>query len=96
VSDEPQEIEQLRRRYEQLATKKTQAETRLDESTQQLETLKSEARTKYGTDDLAELQAKLQEMEAENLRRRREYQRLLDKIESDLKGVEDRTSAGSE
>ena len=89
MHDEPQDIETLRRRYDELNTKKTRAETLLANAKQELEQLNAEAKTKYGTDDLGELQAKLQEMELENLKRRREYQRLLDSIEEELRKVED-------
>ncbi len=88
MHDEPQDIETLRKRYEQLNTKKTQAETLLSTANQELERLKAEAKSKYGTDDLQELEMKLKEMEEENLRKRRDYQKLLDQIERELLSVE--------
>ncbi len=45
-------------------------------------------RAAWGTDDLDELQKKLQEMTAENERRRAEYQHHLEKIDADLADVE--------
>lgn len=84
------EIDELRRRYEVLRDKKSQAEALLNNANQELERLRLEAQKQYGTSDLKELQAKLQLMEEENLSRRREYQKLLEKIESDLRAVEDR------
>jgi hypothetical protein len=90
LAEEPQDIETLRRRYEQLSTRKTEAETLLNHAKQELERLKADALAKYGTDDLESLQKKLQEMEEANLRKRREYQKLLDTIEEDLRKVEEK------
>jgi chromosome segregation ATPase len=83
-----QSIEALQERFQQLNKRKIQAETSLDLARQQLETLKSEAREKFGTDDVAELRAKLDAMKADNERKRHEYQAALDKIETDLAEVE--------
>lgn len=87
---EVQDFEHLRKRFDDLRHKQTQAQTLLDSAQQELARLKEEARQAYGTDDLEELKKKLAEMEAENLRKRREYQGLLDGIERDLKAVEER------
>ena len=84
----PQDIQTLRNRYDALLKKQTQADTRLEEANRQLEQLKAEAREKYGTDDIEQLEKKLREMEASNLSKRAEYQKLLDKIEADLRNVE--------
>jgi chromosome segregation ATPase len=88
-----QTIEQLQDRYQQLNTKKIQAETNLDNARQQLAKLQEEARTKYGTDDVALLREKLAAMKADNERKRSEYQAQLEKIESDLAAVEQKFSA---
>ena len=94
MPDEPQDIETLRRRYEDLSKKRTQAETLLGSANEELRKLKADAKARYGTDDLEELQAKLETMEQENLKKRREYQKLLDGIESELRAVEEK-HAGS-
>ena len=86
---EVQEIEELRSRYETLRDKKTKAETLLSSANQELERLKAEALAQYGTSDLAELETKLSQMEEENLKLRKEYQKLLDKIDIGLRAVED-------
>jgi len=83
-----QSIEQLTQRYHQLDRKKTTAEANLKTAQDHLEELKKEARDKYGTDDLEELKKKLADMEAENERKRSEYQQSLDKIEHELTEVE--------
>ncbi len=83
-----QSMEQLEKRFQSLNTKKIQVETQLDEETKRLEKLKADAREKFGTDDLSELQANLKKLEEDNERKRAEYQQSLDKIDQDLKQVE--------
>ena len=83
-----QTIEQLQQRYQRLNTQKIQSETKLEEAKKQLDKLKAEARQNYGTDDIAQLRKKLQEMKDENERRRAAYQADLERIESELASVE--------
>jgi hypothetical protein len=83
-----QTIEQLQQRYERLNTQKIQCETKLESARAELEKLRREAREKYGTDDLVELQAKLEQMKADNEQKRAQYQADLDRIEADLDQVE--------
>jgi molecular chaperone GrpE (heat shock protein) len=54
-----QDIEKLRKRFEELNTKRIRAEANLTTSSETLENLKKEAREKYGTDDLASLRKML-------------------------------------
>ena len=84
----PQTIEELRKRYEELNTKKITAEANHKNAQKQVDDLKAAAKTQWDTDDLEELRIKLKEMEAENERKRSEYQVQLDKIETDLKDVD--------
>ena len=96
VADNGQQtIEELQNRYKKLDKQKIQAETTLKLACDQLETLQKEAREKYGTDDLTELQAKLEAMQAENERKRAAYQADLDRIEGDLAAVEQRFAAAN-
>ncbi len=88
-----QTIEQLQDRYQLLNKRKIQAETNLDNARQQLAKLQEEARTKYGTDDVAQLREKLAAMKADNERKRSEYQAQLEKIETDLAAVEQNFAA---
>jgi hypothetical protein len=83
-----QEFEELRQRYERLKEERTRAETRLDEARKQLEELRKEARKQWGTDDLDELRKKLLALQAENERKRKDYQASLDAIESGLRKIE--------
>jgi chromosome segregation ATPase len=88
LGDGQQTIEQLQQRYEQLNRQKIQCETKLESAREQLENLKREAREKYGTDDLGDLQAKLEQMKADNEQKRAAYQADLDRIEGELAQVE--------
>lgn len=88
-----QSIEELQRRYQGLHTKKTQAETLRDEAMKRLDELKAQAREKYGTDDAAELQGKLDEMVADNARKVAEYKAHLDSIDQGLAEVERKFAA---
>ncbi len=88
-------IEELQRRYQGLHTKKTQAETLRDEAKKRLDELKAQAREKYGTDDAAELQKKLDEMVAENARKVAEYKAHLDSIDQGLAEVERKFAAST-
>jgi hypothetical protein len=83
-----QTIEELTKRYTLLNTKKIQAETNLDNAEKELTRLKDKARSEYNTDNVDELKIKLEVMEAENERKRSEYQRNLDKIEAELNEAE--------
>ena len=84
----PQDIEQLRKRYTDLDRKRAAAEANLKTATDNLEVLKEQARKTYGTDNLDELRAKLEEMRRENDRKRTDYQHHLDQIESRLTEIE--------
>lgn len=81
-------IDELRLRYDALHRRKIQAETQHDAARHRLEELKSEARQKYGTDDVASLQQKLEEMVRDNAAKRSRYQADLASIEQGLSDVE--------
>lgn len=83
-----QTIEVLQKRYQSLRDKKVQSETHYQNAQTQLDELKRQAREKYGTDDVSELERMLTEMRSENEQRRSQYQAELDRIENDLAGVE--------
>ncbi|TWT58667.1 hypothetical protein KOR42_20490 [Thalassoglobus neptunius] len=83
-----QTIEELQSRYQVLHEKKIATQTNLTNAQSELQKLKKEALEKYGTDDLEELRSKLEELTAENERKRRDYQTLLEGIETDLAKVE--------
>ena len=91
-----QSIEELRKRYEKLNRRKIQSERDLEHAKQRLDESKQQAREQYGTDDVAELRAKLNKMTAENEEKRREYQASLAQIESDLADVERKFAASED
>ena len=68
--------------------RKIKAEAQRDGAKDRLEELKKQAREKYGTDDVEELKAKLEQMKAENEKKRAKYQADLDKIDEGLREVE--------
>jgi len=83
-----QSIEQLQERYQALQERKIKAEAQRDSAKDRLEELKEQAREKYGTDDIEELKTKLEQMKAENEKKRAKYQADLDKIDEGLRQVE--------
>jgi len=86
---DPQTIEQLKARYDDLNQKKIVFETRRDTAQDQLNELKATALEQYGTDDIKQLQKKLKELKAENEKQRVTYQESLDKIENRLGEIQD-------
>lgn len=83
-----QTIEDLQKQYEQLNTQKIRAESDLSNAEKELQKLQAEATEKFGTHDIAELEEKLKQMEAENEQRRSTYQTLLEGIVNDLEKIE--------
>lgn len=83
----PQDIETLTKRYTKLRDLKAANEGELKTKRQRLEELQREARDQWGTDDLAELEAKLEEMKRQNEESRRQYQASLDSIDARLAEV---------
>jgi hypothetical protein len=83
-----QTIEELSKRYQDLNTRKIQAEKNLKTAQKQLEELRKRAKKDHGTDDLDELKKKLNTLKAGNEAKRAAYQQSLDKIETDLAAVE--------
>jgi chromosome segregation ATPase len=90
------EIDELRRRYEELRDQRVAAETNLANANAQLEAFKQQARENWGTDDLDALKEKLEHMRVENARRQTSYREHLDQIESELKAVEQKYAEKSD
>ena len=82
------DFQKLRDRHKELERQKTTAEANLALTNQQLETMKTELREKYGTDDLDRLRAQLEELQRGNDRKRDEYQAHLAQIEARLAEVQ--------
>ncbi|MFZ4575482.1 MAG: hypothetical protein ACOYN0_13880 [Phycisphaerales bacterium] len=80
----PMEFLELANRHRALDNERAAAVGQLKSAEARLEEAKTKARDQFGTDDLPALRTKLEEMRAENLRKRAEYQALLDGIEAKL------------
>ncbi len=91
-----QTIEKLRERYEDLNQKKIVFQTKRDTAKEQLESLKKAALEQYGTDDIVELQKKLESMKKENEQQRSKYQQSLDEIETRLANIEEEFTSATE
>lgn len=85
---EIQTIEQLRARFTDLNDKKTRATTLLEKAKEELQSLQTQAKEAFGTDDLEKLEQMLQAMERDNEVKRLDYQQLLDSIDNELKEVD--------
>jgi len=94
--DGPQDIDTLKGRYDELREAQITAAANLKTAESQLAKLRAQAKATYGTDDLAALKAKLEEMTADNERKRNEYQSALDKIEADLGTIEEKYSQSTQ
>lgn len=90
-----QELNGLRRQYEQLRDRKARTEQQVSDLTGQLESLKAQAEAEFGTSDPEELQALLQQKRQENERIVAEYRNHIEKIYNDLKAVEEFVGDGS-
>ena len=83
-----QDMKQLQERFNDLKDERTRTERDLKHAEDGLDALKKQARDQYGTDDLEELQAKLDAMREENERKRTEYQDHLEGITEELANLE--------
>ncbi len=83
-----QELNELRRQYEQLRDQKVRTEQDIANLSSQLEGLKGQAKAEYGTDDPEELQKLLSEKRSENERVVGEYREHVQRIQADLAAVE--------
>lgn len=82
------EIEVLTEQFQKLNKRKIESERDLVNAEQNLNELKQQARDEYGTDELDALKEKLEQMKAENSRKRAEYHQSLTQIEVELKKIE--------
>lgn len=91
-----QSIEELRERYESLNQKRIVFQTRRDSAQEQLNELKASALEQYGTDDVDQLQKKLEQLKSENEVQRKKYQVSLEEIETQLDSIQEKFNATSE
>lgn len=85
-----QELNGLRRQYEQLRDQKVRTEQQVTDLSGRLEALKGQAQAEYGTSDPEELHALLEKKRLENERIVIEYRDHIQKIQADLLAVENR------
>ncbi len=83
-----QELNGLRRQYEQLRDQKVRTEQQVSDLSSHLESLKAQAEAEYGTSNPVELQALLEGKRQENQRIVAEYREHIQKINNDLSVVE--------
>jgi len=86
-SDVP-DIESLTAHYQELNKRKIESERDLVNAEKNLDELKQQALNDYGTDNLDALKEKLQQIKAENERKRAEYHQTLGQIETELAKIE--------
>ena len=96
MPDANQTIDQLKKRFEELSLKKVKYETQRDTAANELADLKKQALELYGSDDVKQLEKMLSEMKAENEKKRSEYQASLDKIDENLRSVQESFEAAQE
>ena len=84
-----QTIEQLQERFVELDRERTRIETNRENAAKRLGELKAEAREKFGTDDVEQLEKQLAKLKLENEQKRSTYQKKLDKIESSLSEIKE-------
>ena len=89
-----QELNGLRQQYEQLRDRKVRTEQDVANLSDQLETLKEQAQTEYGTSDPEELQALLEKKREQNEQVVTEYREHIQKIQADLASVENTIEEG--
>lgn len=82
------DIDALTEQFQRLNKRKIESERDLVNAQQNLDKLKQQALEEYGTDQLDELKAKLQQIKNENSRKRSEYYLSLEKIEAELTKIE--------
>jgi hypothetical protein len=87
MNEEPQTIDELKSRYDELELRRQTAQTGLTVAETQLNMAKRNAKEAYGTDDIKELEEKLELWRSENEKKRSEYQQSLDEIEAALRKV---------
>ena len=96
MPDSNQTMDQLKKRFEELSLMKVKYETQRDSAASELADLKQQALELYGSDDVKELEKMLSEMKTENEKKRSEYQASLDKIDANLRTVQESFDAAQE
>ncbi|MBG0791581.1 MAG: hypothetical protein H0S80_13910 [Desulfovibrionaceae bacterium] len=85
------ELNELKQQYESLRDRKVRTEQDVANLTEQLETLKKQAEAEYGTSDMEELQALLEQKRQQNEEAVARYREHIAAIQADLAKVENGT-----
>ena len=88
-STSDQSMETLKNRYKKLYDEKIRVETELKTTSAQLGAYQETAKTNWGTDNVKELEEKLQTIKQANEKQRKDYQEHLNAIESQLNAMKD-------
>ncbi len=83
-----QTIEQLKQRFQEMNDQKVRLQTHKEIAEKKLQDLKQQAVDQFGTDDLAKLQAMLQDLKHRNETEKAEYQKRLDEIDRNLQQID--------
>ena len=94
-STSEQSMETLKNRYKKLYDEKIRVETELKTTSAQLATHQETAKTNWGTDNVVELEEKLQTNKQANEKQRKDYQEHLNTIESQLNSIKDEPNDSS-
>ncbi len=86
----------LQARYAALRDRKISVETQKTSVGEQLAALQAAAEEQFGTHDIAELKAQLEQMEAENEKKLNDYQKTLNKIDQQLAEIDNDLKADDE
>lgn len=89
-----QELAGLKAQYEKLKVEKVRAEQNLENLAQRLAELEEQARTEYGTSEVAALEKLLAERRAENETLVREYREHLEAVGKGLAAIESDDGSG--
>ena len=93
MSDRPQTIEQLQKRYEKLNNSKVRLQAERDIAAKELDRLKKKAKEQFGTDDAQQLQDQLSKLQQQNEKMKIEYQQDLDSIDQQLQNIQQASQA---
>ncbi len=91
-STSEESMETLKNRYKKLYDEKIRVETELKTTTAQLSLHQESARANFGTDNIEELEKKLETIKQANEKLRKDYQEHLNLIETQLNGIKEESN----
>lgn len=88
-STNEESMETLKNRYKKLYDEKIRVETELKTTTAQLSLHQETARANFGTDNIEELEKKLETIKLANEKQRKDYELHLNSIEAKLNSIKE-------